>query len=82
MSLFEKDEDLKKPIRTFKFLKKGEGRKAHNNHVGDPHKFLKKGEGKLASQEHGETDFAKKRKEKTELEQNVREMENMNKNKK
>lgn len=75
MSLFEKDDDLKKPIRTFKYLKKGEGRKAHNNHVGEPHKFLKKGAGKLASENHGETEFAKKRKERVIAEQHQREQD-------
>jgi hypothetical protein len=77
MSLFEKADDLKKPIRTFKYLKKGEGRKAHNNHVGDPHTFLKKGEGKLSSENHGETEFAKKRQEQVISEQNKREMDSL-----
>ena len=38
-------------------------------------KFLKKGEGKLASQYHGETIFAKKRKDKIIEEQKKREKE-------
>jgi hypothetical protein len=75
MSFFEKDIDLKKPIRTFKYLKKGGGRKAHNNHVGEPHKFLKKGDGSLASENHGETEFAKKRKEQIISDQIQRESE-------
>ena len=49
------------------------GREAHNNHVGEPHKFLKKGDGSLASENRGETEFAKKRKEQIISEQIQRE---------
>jgi len=76
MSFFIKDEDVvNKPIRTFKYLKKGEGRKAHNSYNGPTHVFLKKGKGKLVSENHGETDFAKQRKIKITTEQEKREQD-------
>jgi len=57
-----------------KFLRKGEGKRASNIHADAPrHPFLKKGGGKLATDYHGETEFAKKRKERVISEQFARE---------
>ena len=47
----------------------------------NPKNFLKKGQGKLASQNHGKTEFAKKRQQKIIKEQLERE-DNFNKNNK
>lgn len=47
----------------------------------NPKKFLKKGQGKLASQNHGKTEFAKKRQQKIIKEQIERE-DKFNKNNK
>lgn len=63
MSFFIKDEDLSKPIRTFTYLKKGDGKKAHQKGKKEKFPFLKKGEGKLVSSFHGPTSFSEKRKE-------------------
>ena len=60
MSFFIKDEDLSKPIRTFTYLKKGDGKKAHQKGKKEKFPFLKKGEGKLVSSFHGPTSFRKK----------------------
>jgi hypothetical protein len=75
MSFFSKDEDLNKPVRTFNYLKKGEGRKAHERNKGKNFVYLKKGEGKLASSNHGVTKFAEKRKQQIIDEQEQREKE-------
>jgi len=57
------------------FLKKGEGKRISNkNAKKEPFPFLKKGCGKLASDYHGETEFAKNRKEQVIREQLEREM--------
>lgn len=76
MSFFIKDEDLDKPIKTFPYLKKGDGRKARMNRLKVAKQpFLKRGEGKLASANHGVTEFAKKRMEQIVKEQGAREQE-------
>ena len=76
MSFFIKDEDLDKPIKTFPYLKKGDGRKARMDRLKVAKQpFLKKGEGKLASSRHGETEFAKNRMEQIQKEQVQREKE-------
>jgi hypothetical protein len=63
MSFFIKDEDVSKPIRTFTYLKKGDGKKAHQKGKKEKFPFLKKGEGKLVSSFHEPTSFSEKRKE-------------------
>jgi hypothetical protein len=73
MSFFMKDEDLDKPIRTFSYLKKGEGKGAQQKKGKPKFPFLKKGEGKLVSNYHGKTNFAEKRKEDIEKNQLKRE---------
>ena len=73
MSFFMKDEDVNKPIRTFSYLKKGEGKRAHQKPGNKKFPFLKKGEGKLVSNYHGNTTFAEKRKQHVEKVQIQRE---------
>ena len=56
------------------FLKRGEGKRISNkNEKKESFPYLKKGCGKLASDYHGETEFAKKRKEQVIREQLERE---------
>ena len=45
----------------------------------NPKKFLKKGQGKLASDNHGKTEFAKKRQQKI-IEEQLQREDNFNKN--
>lgn len=66
---------------TFPYLKKGAGKRASNQRADIPrHPYLKQHEGKLASDFHGETDFAKKRKEDVIRTQLAREREMMKQN--
>lgn len=66
---------------TFPYLKKGAGKRASNQRADIPrHPFLKQNEGKLASDFHGETEFAKKRKEDVIRTQLAREREMMKQN--
>ena len=85
MSFFFKEEDLDKPVRTFDYLKKGEGRQVHQRNEAGKFVFLKKGEGKLATSDHGPTKFAEKRHQQVIDEQEQREKEywaNVNNNNK
>lgn len=65
--------DFKSNKTTKPFLRKGQGKRMSNRFEGMNREFLKKGEGKLASQNHGETEFAKKRKQQIIDEQFARE---------
>jgi hypothetical protein len=72
------DFEFKSNKTTFPYLKKGTRQKRLDQIPKQP--FLKKGEGKLASQNHGETEFAKKRKEDVIRTQINRETEMMKQN--
>jgi len=63
-----KSNKTKKP-----FLRKGQGKRISNLKSHINYEYLKQGEGKLASQNHGETEFAKKRKQQIIDEQFARE---------
>ena len=78
MSFFFKEEDLDKPVRTFNYLKKGEGRQVHQRNDAGKFVFLKKGEGKLATSDHGSSKFAEKRQQQVINEQEQREKEYWN----
>lgn len=72
------DIEFKSNKTTFPYLKKGTRQKRLEQKPKQP--FLKKGEGKLASDNHGETEFAKKRKEDVIKTQYDRETEMMKQN--
>ena len=75
------DIDFKSNKTTFPYLKKGAGKRFGNRFANGPRQpFLKRGNGKLASDSHGETEFAKKRKDDVILTQINRENEMMKQN--
>lgn len=65
--------DFKSNKTTHTFLRKGQGKRMSNRFEGINREFLKKGEGKLACHNHGETEFAQKRKQQVIDEQFERE---------
>lgn len=65
--------DFKSNKTTHTFLRKGQGKRMSNRFEGMNREFLKKGEGKLACHNHGETEFAQKRKQQIIDEQFARE---------
>jgi len=78
-SEFKSDEyEFKSNKTTFPYLKKGARQKRLEQKPKQP--FLKKGEGKLASDNHGETEFAIKRKDDVIRTQYARETEMMKQN--
>jgi hypothetical protein len=73
--------EFKSNKTTFPYLKKGAGKRASNRFADIPrHPYLKKGDGILASEFHGETEFAKKRKEDVIRTQLARQPEMMKQN--
>ena len=73
--------EFKSNKTTFPYLKKGAGKRASNRFADIPRRpYLKKGDGNLASDFHGETEFAKKRKEDVIRTQIAREHEMMKQN--
>lgn len=65
--------DFKSNKTTHTFLRKGQGKRISNRFEGMNREFLKKGEGKLVCHNHGETEFAQKRKQQIINEQFARE---------
>ena len=65
--------DFKSNKTTKPFLRKGQGKRMSNLKSHINYEYLKKGEGKLASHNHGETEFAQKRKQQIIDEQFARE---------
>jgi|TARA_B110000003_G_C16471333_1_gene465790 hypothetical protein len=55
------DFEFKSSKTTHKFLRKGQGKRMSNRYEGLNRNFLRKGQGKLVSENHGETEFSKKR---------------------